>query len=240
MRSLRHGWLLLVTSVSVLVLAAVVVQAASADGSQLNDITKQVASLQTQINKTTASGRTATPGTLTANADCSYGASSQVFAPWGDGATYALATQGDFSSTSGWQFANATLAASHDRWTPGSLSLRLPGNGQATTPPMCVDLTNPTVRFFIDNEAGVKTDLKVSVLYENMQGNIVTLTLAKLTTSSSGWQPSITIPIGVNIASTASANKYAAVAFQFKPEGLAAGQYWAIDNVYVDPFLSSR
>jgi hypothetical protein len=239
MRSLRHGWRLVATSILALALAAVAVQAAVADG-QLNNISAQVTALQTQVNKVTTSGKTATPGTLSANADCTYGPSSQVFLPWSDGATYALAPQGDFSDTSGWQLDNATLATSHDPFAPGSLSLRIPGNGQATTPAMCVDLTNPTIRLFVDNHAGLNTDLKVNVLYENMQGNIVTLTLAKLKVTSAGWQPSITIPIGVNIASTASASGYAAVAFQFKPEGLAAGQFWAIDNVYVDPFLSSR
>jgi hypothetical protein len=227
-------------AVLVVCVAAIGAQAAAASTTpgQLNDISTQVTALQSQINKTLAGGQLATPGSLSANVNCSYDPASQVFLPWDDIAAYSLAPQGDFSDVSGWQLDKTTLAPAHDPWTPGSLSLRIPGNGQATSPAMCVNLANPTIRLFVDNEAFLNTDLKVSVLYENLQGNVTTLTLAKLRTGSAGWQPSITIPIGVNIASAASASGYAAVAFVFKPEGLAAGQYWAVDGLYVDPFVS--
>jgi len=220
--------------------SAIGARSAWADGSvsQLNNISTQVQDLQTHVDQLVAQGKLARPGSLSASATCGYGTSSPVFLPWLDVASYSLAPEGDFSDVSGWQLDHTSLAADHDPWTPGSVSLRIPGNGQATSPAMCVDLSNPTIRLFVDNQAKANTDLKVSVLYENLQGNVTTLTLAKLRTTSSGWQPSITIPIGVNVASVGTASGYAAVAFVFKPEGLAAGQYWAIDNLYVDPFRS--
>jgi hypothetical protein len=238
MRIQRAFLAVVVSSVLASALGAASAWADGSPPSQLNNVATQVADLQSHINQMLAKGQVAQTGSLTASSTCNYQAPSQVFLPWADLGGYSLAPQGGFSEVSGWQLDKTTFATDHDPWTAGTTSLRIPGNGQATTPAMCVNLSNPTIRLFIKNAAGLNTDLKVDVLYENLQGNVTTLNLAKLRTSSSGWQPSIPIPIGVNLASVGTASGYAAVAFVFKPEGLAAGQYWAIDSLYVDPFCS--
>ena len=112
------------------------------------------------------------------------------------------------------------------------------GNSQALSPTMCVNLANPTIRLFAKDTGGNgKSDIKVTVLYEDLNGNIQQLQLAKLRVGSN-WQPTIPIPIGVNFLSTASANGVTAVAFEFQPEGIQKGETMTIDNLYVDPFLS--
>ena len=102
---------------------------------------------------------------------------------------------------------------------------------------MCVDLSNPTMRLFLKDTGGNgKSDIKVDVLYEGLDGNVKHLTLAKLRVGSD-WAPSITIPIAVNILSTANASGLTAIAFDFKVEGLQKNETLSLDGFYVDPFL---
>ena len=205
----------------------------STDTSQLVDDSHQIADIQNQIAKLKA-GQTAKQGTLSLNATCGYQTSSQVFQPWGDTAFYALAAQG---ALGGWGLQNVSLSSDHDPFTTGNYSLSMTaGNSQALSPTMCVNLTNPTIRLFAKDSGGNgKSDIKVTVLYEDLNGNIQQLQLAKLRVGSN-WQPTIPIPIGVNFLSTASASGVTAVAFLFQPEGLQKGETMTIDNLYVDPF----
>jgi hypothetical protein len=207
--------------------------------SQLVDTSHQVNDIQNKIAQLQAKGQQARSGKLAAAATCGFQNPSQVFAPWGDSANYALAPQGDLSTTTGWSFKNTTVAANHDPFTAGTNSLLFAqGDSEAVTPAMCVDLTNPTIRLFIKDSGGNgKSDVKVDVLYEDLNGNIQHLTLAKLRASSS-WAPSITIPIAVNILSAASARGVTAVAFDFKVEGLQKNETLSLDGFYVDPFLA--
>jgi hypothetical protein len=189
----------------------------------------------TKITKAIASGQQAQSGQLTQSATCGFGASSKVFLNWGDSADYALAPQGDMSTTSAWALSNTTVVADHDSYTPSTNSLRIAGNGQATSPAMCVNLTTPTIRFFVKTTAPTAAYLKVSVLYEDLKGNVKSLDLAKISGSST-WQPSASIAIVVNANAALSASGWTAVAFVFKPEGTSASQSWSIDNLYVDPY----
>ena len=159
-----------------------------------------------------------------------------MFLPWADPADYALTAQG---ALGGWGLQNVSLSSDHDPYTSGRYSLSMAaGNAQALSPTMCVNLTNPTIRLFAKDTGGNgKSDLNVTVLYEDLNGKIQQLQLARLRLGSS-WQPTIPIPIGVNLLSTASASGVTAVAFLFRPEGLQKGETITIDNLYVDPFCS--
>jgi hypothetical protein len=207
--------------------------------SQLVDTSHQVDDIENKIAQLQARGQSARSGKLAAAATCGFQNPSQVFAPWGDSASYALAPQGDVSTTTGWSFKHTTVAADHDPFTAGTNSLLFAqGDSEAVTPAMCVDLTNPTIRLFMKDTGGNgKSDVKVDVLYEDLNGNIQHLTLAKLRAGSS-WSPSITIPIAVNILSAASARGVTAVAFDFKVEGLQKNETLSLDGFYVDPFLA--
>jgi hypothetical protein len=207
--------------------------------SQLVDTSHQVSDIQNKIAQLQAKGQQARSGKLAAAATCGFQNPSQVFAPWGDSANYALAPQGDLSTTTGWSFKHVTVATDHDPYTAGAGSLLFAqGDSEAVTPAMCVDLTNPTIRLFMKDTGGNgKSDVKVDVLYEDVNGNIQHLTLAKLR-AGSAWAPSITIPIAVNILSAASARGVTAVAFDFKVEGLQKNETLSLDSFYVDPFLA--
>jgi hypothetical protein len=103
---------------------------------------------------------------------------------------------------------------------------------------MWVNLNNPTIRLFAKDSGGNdQSDMKVNVIYEDTNGKMQQLTIAKLQMGSD-WQPSVTIPIGVNPLATAEQSGITAVAFQFQPEHLQKDETWTIDSVYVDPFQS--
>ena len=223
-----------------------VVSAPSAPAaSTLLDTSHQIADIQKKIADLQAKGQVAKTGIVTAAAaagsGCGFQAASQVFAPWGDLADYALAPQGDISTTSNWLLLHTSVAADHDPFTTGSNSLLLnQTDAEAFSPAMCVDLTNPTIRLFLKDTAGTgKSDLLVSVIYEDTKGKMQRLPLAKLR-AGSDWAPTITIPIAVNILSAANANGVTAVAFDFKAEGLQKNESYSLDGLYVDPYRSPK
>ena len=235
-----------VLSVVVVVFASVAAGTARADGgtapaptSQLVDTSHQVSDIQKQIAQMQAKGQAARSGKLAAAATCGFENPSQVFAAWGDSASYALAPQGDLATSTGWTFKHTTLAADHDPFSAAAGSLVFAqGDSEAISPAMCVDLSNPTLRLFLKDTGGNgKSDVKIDVLYEDLNGNAQHLTLAKLRAGSS-WAPSISIPIAVNILSTANASGLTAVAFDFKVEGLQKNETLSLDGFYVDPFLA--
>jgi hypothetical protein len=198
---------------------------------QVSDITKKIADLQ-------AKGQFAKSGKLAAAADCGFGAPSQVFASWGDTADYSLAPQGDYSDTSSWTFKNAGPVALDPNPLGQNALAFVKGDSEAVSPAMCVSLDNPTIRLMMKDVGGNgKSDIKVTVLYEDVNGKTRHLTLAKLR-ATSDWSPTITIPIAVNLLSTASASGWTAVAFDFKVEGLQKDESLELGSLYVDPFVS--
>jgi hypothetical protein len=211
--------------------------------SQLVDTSKQVADIQKQIAELQTNGQVAKTGIITASAaatgSCGFQTASPVFSPWGDLNNYALAPQGDISSSNNWLLMNTSLAAGHDPYTAGSNSLLMPQNdSEAFSPAMCVNLSNPGFRFFLKDTGGNgSSDLLVSVVYEDTNGKIQRLPLAKLR-AGTDWAPTISIPIAVNILSAANASGVTSVAFDFKAENLQKNESYSLDSLYIDPYMS--
>jgi hypothetical protein len=229
----------------VLAFAATATTSAMADDrtagedAQLLDVSKQVSGIQKKMNDLLAHGRWAKAGTLLAGADCGYGDPSPLFAPWGDGATYMLAPQGDLSVTDGWTLnKQATVARLADPFSGAGQSLQLLKGAEAATPAMCVNLDHPTIRFFVRDLGGNgKSHLKVDVLYEDFGGHVKHLTIARLKAGNE-WRPSVIVPMYMNMLALASPNGLTAVAFEFKAEGLQKDEALSISSIYVDPFSS--
>jgi hypothetical protein len=209
------------------------------DQAQLLDVSKQVGDIQSKLNQLISRGQSARPGKLLSSADCGYPAPWRVFVAWGDDASYALAPEGDFSATEQWTLGKqATVVSSADPFSASQRSLQLGHDGQAATPAMCVNLDNPTFRFFTRDVGGNgKANLKVDVLYENFDGRVRHLTIARLKAGSE-WQPSIIVPIYMNMLAAASPSGVTAVAFQFKAEGLQKDETLSVSSFYVDPYCS--
>jgi hypothetical protein len=209
------------------------------DETQLLDVSKQVSGIEKKMNDLLAHGQWARAGALLESADCGYDEPSAVFAPWGDTALYALAPQGDLSATDGWTLnKQATVATSADPFSGARRSLQFAKGAEAATPAMCVNLDNPTIRFFVRDLGGNgKSQLKVDVLYEDFGGHVKHLTIAKLRAGSE-WQPSVILPMYMNRLALASPSGVTAVAFRFKAEGLQKDESLSISSVFVDPFSS--
>jgi hypothetical protein len=227
----------------VLALAAASVATAMADDgtatedAQLLDVSKQVSGIQKKMDELIAQGRWARAGNLVTSADCGYGEPAPLFAPWGDSAGYSLAPQGDLSTSVGWTLnKQATIVSGADPFSGAGQSLQLAKGAEVATPAMCVNLDNPTIRFFVKDVGGNgKSNLKVDVLYEDLGGHVKHLTIARLKAGEE-WQPSAIVPMYMNVLSEASASGVTAVAFQFKAEGLQKDETVSISSIYVDPF----
>jgi hypothetical protein len=204
---------------------------------QLVDVSKQVTGIQKKMDDLLAHGRWARSGDLLAGADCGYGDPSDIFSPWGDAAMYALAPQGDLSPSDQWTLdKDATVAAGGNPFTGALRSLELEKGAEAASPAMCVNLDNPTIRFFARDVGGNgKSNLKVDVLYDDFDGHVKHLTVAKLRLGTE-WQPSVIVPMYMNVLALASPDGITAVAFKFKAEGLQKDETLSISSLYVDPF----
>jgi hypothetical protein len=209
------------------------------DQGQLLDVTKQVGSIENKMNQLIAHGQGVRAGKLSAAADCGANPSAQVFLPWGDGANYTLAPGGDLASTDGWSLnKQASVGAGGDPFSGAQQSLQLGKGAEAATPAMCVNLDNPTIRFFTRDQGGNgKANLKVDVLYEGFDGHVKHLTVAKLK-AGEAWAPSLIVPMYMNMLAQASVTGMTAVAFRFKAEGLQKNETLSISSLYVDPYAS--
>jgi hypothetical protein len=215
---------------------------AADDGSQLVDVSKQVAGIEKKLDDLRSHGRWAMGGRLLASADCGYAdEASPVFARWGDDADYFLAPQGDLASTGGWTLGKATSVVSDgDPYSGAERSLQLGNGADAATPAICVDLDKPTFRFFVRDVGGNgKALLKVDVLYEDLTGHMKRMTVARVR-AGEDWQPSIVVPMYMNMLAAASPQGVTAVAFAFKAEGLQKDEAVSVSSIYVDPFSSRR
>jgi hypothetical protein len=235
MRALAAG------ACTVVLVAVAAAPGMAADGTdeQIIDVSHQVRDIQKKMDDLRAHGRWARGGELLASADCGYGDPSQIFSPWGDFALYTLAPQGDLSPSDEWTLdKESTVAVGGDPFSGSQQSLELAKDAEAATPAMCVNLDNPTIRFFARDEGGNgKSNLKVDVLYEDFDGHVKHLTVAKLRLGSE-WQPSAIVPMYMNVLALASPDGITAVAFKFKAEGLQKDETLAISGLYVDPFSS--
>ena len=165
---------------------------------------------------------------------------SQPFLPWGDPSNYALLPNGGFE-----QQARAWSPVGQAHVVPGNepfyvsgdndnRALSLGESGSATSDPVCVDLTSPTLRFFAQNSGSPSSTLAVSVQVPDLFGGYTTVPVG-VVGGGADWQPTAEIPIVVNLLDLPLLSDGSSdVSFQFTPVG--AGGDWTIDDVYLDPF----
>jgi len=100
------------------------------------------------------SGTGAASAALVSSGSCPAVTVSHPFASWGDSSSYELVPGGNFEgSLAGWSLAGgATRTAGSEPYgvtgTVGQSSLLLPAGASAQSPPVCVDASHPTFRFF--------------------------------------------------------------------------------------------
>jgi hypothetical protein len=127
------------------------------------------------------------------------------FAQWGDGGDYFQAPGGDV--------------------------LLGPGDS-ATTEPVCVELGDPTLRYFVSDQGGILGTLRVDALIDGLP---VPVPIGLQTGLLTGGEmaPSPTFLVLANLLDILPGDE-ANVAFRFTAGGL--GGTFAIGGVYVDPY----
>jgi hypothetical protein len=162
----------------------------------------------------------------------------QPFLPWADVASYVLAPSGTFEQgAGGWKLSGgASVTSGNESFyvhaAGESSSLSLPSGSAATSPSMCVGIEHPTLRLFARNRGSLLSKVGVEVLFEDATGGVHALPIGQLV-SGSQWQPTVAMPIVVNLLPLLP-GEHTAVAFRFT----ATGGDWTIDDVYVDPYRS--
>jgi hypothetical protein len=233
---MRHSRSIVLSVIGVVVLATCAATA-SAEDSDLVDVSKQTVELQKKIDQLRSQGRWAREGKLATSAVCGDPPSAKLFAPWGDPAEYVPAPEGDLEDASGWDLNDhAQTGNENSPFSEGSHSLFLGEGGEATTPAMCVSTLHPTIRFFAQNGGAETSRLEIEIIYEDLDGHTKHLKIARLRGTDS-WAPSIVVPIYMNMLAAASEDGVTAVALRFRAHDVkskTAG--WRIDDLAVDPW----
>lgn len=174
-------------------------------------------------------------GVLTKSAtDCADPTLSQPFKPWLDGSYYKLVDNGTFETgADGWTLTGGARVvdgtASQRVSGAGSKSLLLPAGSSATTPPVCVGLNEPIMRYFTRKNSGLLSTMSVWVDVQTSLNIWVTLPLG--VDLGGGWHPSAPYLVLANLLPLLPPDQ-TAVRFRFAP---LLGGSWQIDDVYVDP-----
>jgi hypothetical protein len=164
---------------------------------------------------------------------------STPFSAWGDKASYTPVPGGAFEpGQKAWTLSGGAKVVSGNepykvRSSSDSRSLYLPAGSVATSPSICVGLSEPSVRWFqkqSNSLLGLTGSMTVSVLTETSLG-VVTETPVGAGLLGLNWSPSLTGVILTNLLPLLPNDK-TAVAFRFR----AVTGSWNVDDVYVDPY----
>jgi hypothetical protein len=171
----------------------------------------------------------------TSGASCSGQATSKPFLPWLDPFDYVQVGNGALESTGDWKLSGgAKLVSGNESFKVHSsqdrYSLSLPSGSSATSPPLCITLLHPDLRFFVMNSGNPLAVLKVEAITTVL--GIQTTTPVAFVVAGGAWQPTLPFPFLTNVLSPVVGS----VSFRFTPVGLGSG--FRIDDVYVDPYKS--
>jgi hypothetical protein len=178
----------------------------------------------------------ASAGWLVAEAgECAASDLSQPFRPWLDHMSYTPVRDGGLERKGeGWRLTREARAVwGNEPWVVrderDARSLAVPEGSSATTPPQCVGLEEPTLRFFATGSDATTPHLDVEVLYEDAFG----IVRSKWIGFDLGgrWHPTAVMPVSVNLLPLFPGSQ-TPVAFRFT----AVSGHFNIDDVFVDPW----
>jgi hypothetical protein len=152
----------------------------------------------------------ATSTSALADISCSGQTYVKPFVPWLDPGDYTLVANGALESVDGWALSgNATLAPGNEPWRVGNAddarSLLLASGSSATSPPLCVTLLHPTLRFFAMNAGSSLVSLKVDAITE--VGGVRLTTPIAVLAAGRNWQPTLPIASRRSRARLSSASR---------------------------------
>jgi hypothetical protein len=158
---------------------------------------------------------------------------SKPFAQFGDYADYKAVPGGSFEvGDAPWRLSRASIVSGNEsyyvRSRSDTRSLKLTPLSSATSPPVCVGLEHPTLRYFV-RSSGLLPLMTVEVLVETELGLVLPVPIGAGLLGRS-WRPGPKHLVVANLLPLLPDN-YTPVAFRFR----AVTGTWYIDDVYVDP-----
>ena len=167
---------------------------------------------------------------------------SHPFMRFLDPLPYTLVPDGGFEGgAAGWTLSGgARVVSGNEPFAlsgPGSRSLSLPAGSSATSPPMCVGLVLPVVRF-VSSGGGLLAHLQVEAVYKDAAGRQQSIVLPPgALPTGSAWAPTLPLlQLGGALNALTLNGLTTQMSFRFTPRGLLGGGNWKIDSVYVDPW----
>jgi hypothetical protein len=164
---------------------------------------------------------------------CNYTNTSAVFMPWLDVAQYTPFPGSAFESgASGWSWGNKANIVSGDSnraLNAGSHAVQIPGAGTAKSPWLCVNVTTPSMRFFVRRTAGTGA-LRVQGVLNGPYGKVSSLVTTIYADGT--WRPSPVVLFPPAITTLLTTSGFQAQ-FLFIAD---AGSTYRIDDIQLDPF----
>jgi hypothetical protein len=165
------------------------------------------------------------------------------FLRWLDPLPYTLLPGGDFESgAAGWQLSGGARVVDGNEpfdvgGTAGSHSLLLPAGSSATSPPMCMGLLLPVVRY-VSTGGNLLSFLRVEAVYKDPSGRQRSIDLLPPGLPSKSWSPSLPALQLMGLLNVLTLDGLTSdIALRFTPKGTLFGSgTWRIDDIYVDPW----
>ena len=156
---------------------------------------------------------------------------------------YTLAPDGGFEAgAAGWKLSGgARVVFGNEPFYlsgAGTKSLLIPSGGSATSPPMCVGLVLPVVRFVYQG-GNLLSTMKVEAVWTNDAGGESSIVLLPgVLGGSSSWAPTLPLlQVGGALNALTLNGLTTQMSFRFTPRGgLFGSGNWRLDDIYVDPW----
>jgi hypothetical protein len=165
------------------------------------------------------------------------------FLRWLDPLPYTLLPGGDFESgAAGWKLSGGARVVDGNETfdiggTGGSHSLLLPAGSSATSPPMCMGLVLPIVRY-VSMGGNLLSYMRVEAVYKDPRGRERSIDLLPPGLPTKSWAPSLPALQLMGLLNVLTLDGLTSdIALRFTPKGTLFGAgTWRIDDIYVDPW----
>jgi hypothetical protein len=186
-----------------------------------------------------AAAANASPASADLFPSCPDRQTATPFAAWGDDNAYFAVPGGTFETgDTAWTTTDATVAADNESYYVNSpsdtQSLSLTGDAQATSPDVCVDMGEHTIRLFVKSSGDADSWLHIQASVTDPLTGLVFSSGYDLYAgaATTDWSPTDPIFIPNLLGGLLDTEQ---LSLTFTTSGSAT---WNIDDVYVDPFKS--